>query len=584
MSTALKLAAEDVARLQEILQAEEIPSDPETEEFTAAVNAVMEEDPELAQRYILAVPVPSGKPGAAPDLETDNQAKRALNRQRMHVLRRRLFMTEMDGDWVPSQMKIWLVAFGVLAIGIGIASYVVYMDAQSKAAARAASAEVEAEVVVEEPILVLPDPEPAPTPSVSIGDLPPLPPAPVAAPPPAMPAPAPAPTPVVSAPTPPPAPVPAPPSAPVAPGELNYNAYDPDDVAVPMTVARAPASRFDPLSAPPVRVFTQSVAPAATAPGPGMQRSLTAFRETSSADAGSSTVFVEDTTSGPLGLGGSSSSVSVFSQAVEDAPMLVASARGGGLGGVVGSGASTVFAASGSAGGSSGLTVASGGDAGAGGGMTTLFSRAEPADEPVASSGAVVDTLPAAEVASTQVASGVLTPGARLAAELVTSATVLDGVPGPVLAETVCGAREVSCDPVVFSGVAELLAGDRLVITFEQAIVGGEVVPVTAMALATDLSTSIPAQVMDQAPTFAQDMFRSAMSGVSEYVQALAGRTKTTVVGENLVTESLPPGLEDFVMGRVAGSFGVDGNRMSFVRVAELPSGTPVVVLVGSTY
>ncbi len=99
MSTALKLAAEDVARLQEILQAEEIPSDPETEEFTAAVNAVMEEDPELAQRYILAVPVPSGKPGAAPDLETDNQAKRALNRQRMHVLRRRLFMTEMDGDW-----------------------------------------------------------------------------------------------------------------------------------------------------------------------------------------------------------------------------------------------------------------------------------------------------------------------------------------------------------------------------------------------------------------------------------------------------------------------------------------------------
>jgi len=50
------------------------------------------------------------------------------------------------------------------------------------------------------------------------------------------------------------------------------------------------------------------------------------------------------------------------------------------------------------------------------------------------------------------------------------------------------------------------------------------------------------------------------------------------------VSETIPPGLEDFVMGRVAGSFGFEGNRMSFVRMAELPSGTPVVVLVGSSH
>lgn len=175
-----------------------------------------------------------------------------------------------------------------------------------------------------------------------------------------------------------------------------------------------------------------------------------------------------------------------------------------------------------------------------------------------------------------------LVEGARIVAELATSATVLDGQPAPVLAETVCAVRDLECEPWLFAGTAMLLAGDRLVINFDRVMVGGEALPVTAMALAPDMSTSIPAQVVDHAPTLAQDMFRSALSGVSEYVQALANRTRTTIVGDQVVTEALPPGLNEFVMGSVASSFGFDGTRMSFVRVAELPAGTPVVVLVGS--
>lgn len=583
MSTSLSLVAEDLARLQEILQVEDVPSDPESEEFTAAVNAVMQVDPDLAQRYILAVPVPSAKPTSKPELETENQAKRALTRQRLLDLQRRLFMTQMDGDWVPNQMKIWGVTLGVLVIGIGIAGYAVYVDSQAKAAARAASAAAQVEVV-EQPVIELPEPEPAPTPSVSISEIPPLAPAPapVAAPPvtptPAPVAAAPAPAPVPAAPLPaPPAPV-----SPNAPGDLNYNAMDPNETPIPMTVANAPAGRYDPLSQAPMGVYAQTVAPPSTTPGAGMSRSLTAFREPASSEAQETTVFADFGSRSSFGGGeAASSSVSVFAQQQESAPLLIASTNPSFTDSLRPSGA-TVYSSSSEAGASSGLTIASNAQASAPSGMTTLFSREPDAPSVVAPPAAQAEApvVPAAQ----QVAASVLVDGARISAELVTSATVLDGQPGPVLAQSVCGPREFECDPVVFAGTAHLLAGDRLVIEFDRAIVQGEVTPLTAMALAPDLSTSIPAQVVDRAPTAAQDLFRSALSGVSDYVQALAGRTRTTVVDGNIVSETIPPGLEDFVMGRVAGSFGFEGNRMSFVRMAELPSGTPVVVLVGSSH
>lgn len=582
MSTSLSLVAEDLARLQEILQVEDVPSDPESEEFTAAVNAVMQVDPDLAQRYILAVPVPSAKPTSKPELETENQAKRALTRQRLLDLQRRLFMTQMDGDWVPNQMKIWGVTLGVLVIGIGIAGYAVYVDSQAKAAARAASAAAQVEVV-EQPVIELPEPEPAPTPSVSISEIPPLAPAPAPVAAPASPTPAP----VAAAPTPVPAPaaplpVPPAPVSPGAPGDLNYNAMDPNETPIPMTVANAPAGRYEPLTQAPIGVYAQTVAPPATAPGAGMGRSLTAFREPVRTEAPEATLFTD---SGPGSLFGggeaASRAVSVFAQPSEPTPMLIASTGSAITDALLPSGA-TVYSSSGDVGGAPGLTIASNARASAPSGMTTLFSR-EPEAPSVEAPNVTQVEAPAAPAPS-RVAAGVLVDGARISAELVTSATVLDGQPGPVLAESVCGPREFECDPVVFAGTAHLLAGDRLVIEFDRAIMQGEVVPLTAMALAPDLSTSIPAQVVDRAPTAAQDLFRSALSGVSDYVQALAGRTRTTVVGDNIVSESVPPGLEDFVIGRVAGSFGFEGSRMSFVRMAELPAGTPVVVLVGSSH
>jgi len=262
------------------------------------------------------------------------------------------------------------------------------------------------------------------------------------------------------------------------------------------------------------------------------------------------------------------------------APMLLSDARGAAAN-------VTVFAAEdghGSEGASA--TVYALSDAGASaGGMSTLFSREEasvaaPDGVPVTPSGGAANAPASSAAAAARVT---LEEGARLAAELVTSATVLDGQPGPVLAQTVCGARDLGCEPVLFVGSASLLAGDRLVISFDRAVVAGEAVPVAAMALAPDMSTSIPARVVDQAPTVAQDMFRSALTGVSDYVQAMTNRTRTTIVDGAVVTESVPPSLEEFVLGRVAGSFGFAGSRLSFVRVAELPAGTPVVVLVGST-
>src|SRR5690606_31979376 len=116
----------------------------------------------------------------------------------------------------------------------------------------------------------------------------------------------------------------------------------------------------------------------------------------------------------------------------------------------------TVYSNSSEAGASSGLTIASNAQASAPSGMTTLFSREPDAPSVVAPPAAQAEApvVPAAQ----QVAASVLVDGARISAELVTSATVLDGQPGPVLAQSVCGPREFECDPVVFAGTAHLLA------------------------------------------------------------------------------------------------------------------------------
>ena len=592
----LRLSDDDHQALQQILQIEDVPDDPETEEFTQAVNTVMEHDPELAQRYILAVPIPS--PTSSPDLQTDKEARSAQNRKRVMDLRRLLFMRDVDGDWVPAQRKIWTVALAVMTVAILIAGVAVIND-MGKVEAEAIPEPVLEEVVEEEPLeepaLALPEPEPAPTPSLSIDNFPNLAPPPVATP--GIPSPA-----RTNAPTPgpalalPPAVPPAPVASPSAgaPGTLDYNPHDPNEEVLPLTVATAPAPAFDPLTAPPIGLFRQSTQPVTGAPGTTMNRPITAFRDAPAVgeETPSNATVYAATAQGPAEVG----SLSVFQPSAVPAPsaLTVAGTPTTSVSTPEAAATSTVFArermsvptvnsmtvASTTP---VGLPAASGaGDAAAASGLTVLFDRSSEAGAPATANAEASDAEAADALASTS--SPMLREGARIPARLVTSATVLDGQPGPVLVESTCGAREAACNPTLFLGQVQLLAGDRLVINFDRAVVGGAVQPITAMALAADLSTNIPATVMDQAPTVAQDMFRSALTGVGRYVDALAGRTRTTVVGDNIISESIPPQLQDFVMGSVAGSFGFEGDRLSFVRVAEVASDTPVVVLVGTSY
>lgn len=575
MST-LNLSQPDLEALRALLGADAVPDDPESQAFTDAVALVMRSDPELAQRYILSVPIGSDDVDVPP-LRVEQEARAARGRQRVLNLQRVLFMRQVEDEWIASQPKIWTFTIVALVVGLALATtnYVNHLNQRPAVVEQEPEpVEVPVEPVVE---LSLPEPEPAAAPRLSLDNFPALAPAPTAMPPLAQVQPT---TPPASAP-----PANLPPLLPPAPvasnaGTLEYNPHDPDELSLPITVAQGESGARSAGFADPLGVYRQSELPPA-APGAIAGRSLTTYRDAGDLDRDLEvTTFRDAPPAGEALPLTSFAAPATFGASAPAAASMVAFSATAAT--TATNSTPTLWRQGGAEPGS--LTIASArSDSEPQGSSGVVFTR-----ESASSDALTTDMLVAYEpITPTQEPSAPANApmvGDRLPARLVTSATVLDGQPGPVVVETLCHARDVECAPVVFFGSVTLLGGNRLVVALDRMLVDGALLDTNAIVLAPDLSTSLPAVLMDEAATLANDMFQSAISGVARYVDALASQTRLTVVDGQVLQESVVPPMTNFVAGNVAGLFNTRQNRVSFVRVAEIPAGTDVVVLVGASY
>lgn len=79
-----------------------------------------------------------------------------------------------------------------------------------------------------------------------------------------------------------------------------------------------------------------------------------------------------------------------------------------------------------------------------------------------------------------------------------------------------------------------------------------------------------PVTVEDVAYSLAQDLLRSAVSGITRYVQGLEAETRVVLQGDQVVAERKAPGLLEQVLGSAASVFQMPPGRSSFVRVYRL--------------
>lgn len=176
--------------------------------------------------------------------------------------------------------------------------------------------------------------------------------------------------------------------------------------------------------------------------------------------------------------------------------------------------------------------------------------------------------------------------GERIPAVMVTSATILDGVPAPVIAETRgewC--NRTTCPTYTFIGTARLLGGNRVIINFQRVVTPTGVVDLEAIALSAEYTTSIPATIRDETPTIAPDLVRASLNGVAAYADILSNATRVTMDGSgNRTEETLIPDLPSLIAGNAAKALGLPQSATTVVRLAEIDPGTPVVIAIGLTY
>lgn len=179
-----------------------------------------------------------------------------------------------------------------------------------------------------------------------------------------------------------------------------------------------------------------------------------------------------------------------------------------------------------------------------------------------------------------------LSVGERIPARLVTSATILDGVPAPVIAETHGSwCTTGSCPNLTFIGMASLLGGNRVVINFHTLVTDTGVSEFAGIALSADYGTSIPAEIRDETPALAPDLVRASLGGVAAYANALMNQTSTTFLPDGTaIQESVVPGLDALIAGSAASALALPQSTSTVVRLAEIDPGVEVIVAVGLTY
>jgi hypothetical protein len=214
----------------------------------------------------------------------------------------------------------------------------------------------------------------------------------------------------------------------------------------------------------------------------------------------------------------------------------------------------------------------------------TELTTEQPGTDGEATTGEIVVGDLAATGPKVKTLTDILPPGSRVAAQLTTGVAVVQGAITPIVAKS--GPEWCTtppCSEITWLGEATLDVSNRVQIRFTQAVYKDSVQTISALALGAGDTPGLTASVKDTAPSLAQDLLRSAASGVSDYIGVLGNQKKVTIVDGVTIAQSEAPPLDLFLLGKMGSLFNLPQNSTPVVRIAEVPVNSQLVVLYGVT-
>jgi hypothetical protein len=219
-------------------------------------------------------------------------------------------------------------------------------------------------------------------------------------------------------------------------------------------------------------------------------------------------------------------------------------------------------------------------------GPLTLFKREKPVPAPKVEIASAANEAPVLEVPATAVApvatvqqqapvaDSPLAPGMIIPASLATGIILAEGENSvPIVVRTETG--------ITFLGEARLNKARRMEIQLTEYVIDGKSYPINAQVFSPDGYPGVNVAVNDMAPDLFNDLLRGTANGVTNYVKGLIDSSRTTLVsGGGAITDRNQVPLGSSIAGALADLFSLPQGNKAVIRVAQVQSGTSILVTV----
>jgi hypothetical protein len=222
-----------------------------------------------------------------------------------------------------------------------------------------------------------------------------------------------------------------------------------------------------------------------------------------------------------------------------------------------------------------------------GNGPLTLFKREKPVPAPTVEIASAANQAPVLEVPTpaapvaapavqvqAPVADSPLAAGMIIPASLATGIILAEGETSvPIVVRTETG--------ITFLGEAKLNKARRMEIHLTEYVIDGKSYPINAQVFSPDGYPGVSVAVNDMAPDLFNDLLRGTANGVTNYVNGLIDSSRTTLVaGGGAVTDRNQVPLGSSIAGALADLFSLPQGNKAVIRVAQVQSGTSILVTV----
>jgi hypothetical protein len=219
-------------------------------------------------------------------------------------------------------------------------------------------------------------------------------------------------------------------------------------------------------------------------------------------------------------------------------------------------------------------------------GPLTLFKREKPVPAPKVEIASAANEAPVLEVSTpavapvaavqvqAPVADSPLAAGMIIPASLATGIILAEGdISVPIVVRTETG--------ITFLGEAKLNKARRMEIHLTEYVIDGKSYPINAQVFSPDGYPGVSVAVNDMAPDLFNDLLRGTANGVTNYVKGLIDSSRTTFVpGVGAVTDRNQVPLGSSIAGALADLFSLPQGNKAVIRVAQVQSGTSILVTV----